>query len=239
MITRKPLLVALATTISSFAFSTTFYGIDPGVGPGSSRPNSDAAHADFITAVSGIGPVSTFDFESQAVGNFSSLDLGDATVTLTNTDTTATPGISDGLSPNLGYNTTSGGSHHLRVVPVYSDTLVASATFDFDSAISSFGCYMTGVSTINGNVKFSYTDGSTNSIDIVGASNGGVLFFGYADAGASITQITMEVQGTTANSRDIFGIDDVQYTAAVPEPASMVMLGLGAVALLKRRRTRG
>lgn len=41
--------------------------------------------------------------------------------------------------------------------------------------------------------------------------------------------------GPAGANSDFIGIDDVQYTA-VPEPASMAVLGLGVAALLRRRR---
>lgn len=41
--------------------------------------------------------------------------------------------------------------------------------------------------------------------------------------------------GPSGANSDFIGIDDVQYTA-VPEPASMAVLGLGVAALLRRRR---
>jgi hypothetical protein len=41
--------------------------------------------------------------------------------------------------------------------------------------------------------------------------------------------------GPSGANSDFIGIDDVQYTA-VPEPGSMIALGLGAAALVARRR---
>lgn len=41
--------------------------------------------------------------------------------------------------------------------------------------------------------------------------------------------------GPSGANTDYIGVDDVSYTS-VPEPASMAVLGLGAVALLRRRR---
>lgn len=42
--------------------------------------------------------------------------------------------------------------------------------------------------------------------------------------------------GPTGANSDFIGIDDVSYVAAVPEPASMVALGLGVAGMLRRRK---
>ncbi len=42
--------------------------------------------------------------------------------------------------------------------------------------------------------------------------------------------------GPAGANSDFIGIDDVVYTQAVPEPATMAALGLGVAALLRRRR---
>jgi hypothetical protein len=78
--------------------------------------------------------------------------------------------------------------------------------------------------------------GSTNvksiqffiNADAVLRSNGGVGF-GESDITATTTNFGFFEGGATGNSEQVFRI------AAVPEPASMIVLGAGAFALLRRR----
>ena len=67
-----------------------------------------------------------------------------------------------------------------------------------------------------------------------GAANGGTaedIFLGYSSA-SGVSKIVVGFNGSTD-----WELDHVQYaTQAVPEPMSMLTLGAGAVALLRRRR---
>src|SRR5438105_2286257 len=129
------------------SFSITgFSNIDPGAGPGDPRPNANAAATLFDAAASALQPLKFETFESAPLGNFTTLILSDMTVTLSGTTTTFDAGITDVLGePIRGYNTTSGGVKHLRIVPATGG--IATATFVPKVKLQAWGAYFTGIGT--------------------------------------------------------------------------------------------
>lgn len=220
------LLSYLALAAPAGAQVIEYYGIDPGVGIGGPRPNSDAAAAGFDSAARGLGVVHSIDFEALSLGNFGTRNIGpDVDATLTGTDPLGGI-VADGWFPadppqRVGYNTTAGGDQFLGLVPA-SGVGTASVRFDFATPTQAFGAYLTGLGTANGNLFVEFDDGSLQSLPVSGHPDGGVLFHGFTDAGASIVSVTLELRGVV-NSRDIFGIDDLRW-AAIPEPASGLLL---------------
>jgi hypothetical protein len=66
------------------------------------------------------------------------------------------------------------------------------------------------------------------------AAPGCGVFVGFSRAGGDIFAVQF---GPSGSFGDAFSIDDVRFgTAAAPEPASLVLLGLGVVGLVARRR---
>jgi hypothetical protein len=187
----------------------SFSGYDAGAGSLAAAPTATAAAASFDGAFSGL---SIIDFES------------------------ATPGFSvtgDGFVRNTqrcaaalcGYNTTSGGANFLDVT--------FNTTFHFTTAIDTFGAYFTGVQ--QGNATLTYTDGSTTVLAMPAASlsSGGTTFFGFSDAGASITSIAY----FTGTGGDFVGVDDIRYgSSQVPAPATLALFGLGLLGFGWSRR---
>lgn len=218
-------LTVLAAAGPSRADIVIFSGSDPGVGPGGARPNSDAAAAAFDAAAAALGAVNVITFESAPLGNFASLGVAPGvTAMLSGTDTDVNPGVTNVAGDTtLGYNTTAGGGRFVRVVPIFNIG-TASLEFVFATPVQAFGAYITGLGTANGNLQFRFNDGANQSLAVGGSSNGGVRFFGFTDAGTSISSVRLELSGVSG-TRDIFGVDDVRFvgagTQAVPEPGTL------------------
>jgi len=232
-------LVSFTALLLSAALASasiiTYSGDDPGVGPGGARPNSDAAHAAFAGATSVAG---TITFEGLPLGFSSSIDLGGGnSVDLTGDWDTSGGGIRNDAVTATGYNTTSGGSEYLGVWPNFVNGSV-SATFNFGSSIDSFGAYLTGTEDdFPGTITLNFSDGSSETLTIPKnppGSGGGVEFFGFTDAGASISSVTFTETGDFTSGRDIWGIDDVSFgntNTTVPEPGSIFLFGTGLAGL--------
>ncbi len=237
-------LVALsALTTSAFAVPLFIWGTDPVTGPGDPRPNSDAAAAAFDTLAASLHAIAAVTFETQPLGTFGTLQLN-PDVSVTNHSGPETE-VSNLDTVDLGYNTTPFGSQYLRFWQT-GNNFVESVQFHFSQPINSFGAYFTGAQeNFPGDFTVEFNDSNgLNSFMLDKPApdpNDGTAateFVGFLDPGEAITDVWVVMSRTevTSGTRDLLGIDDIRYTACVPEPASMFALGLGAVALIKRRR---
>jgi hypothetical protein len=123
----------------------TFQGADVGAGPTSPQPMSNAAAANFYSAASALGPLSTITFENAPLGAFSSLVVAPGVIMTGRSQSGGDQSINntpnDTVHPqNDDFNTTSGGSQY---VEVGGGTL----TLNFTTPTQFFGVYLTGVQT--------------------------------------------------------------------------------------------
>jgi hypothetical protein len=216
----------MAGTMS--AAVVTYEGQDNGAPITGPFPNSIAAQQSFAVAARQLSPLGTVTFEDLPVGFQNSFTAAPGvTVTL------AAPNFGNGVSGisnitfgNLfGFDTTPGGSNWLG----FSE---GSAEFSFANPTDYFGFWLTGVQTpLTSMIAVQFSDGTAQVLQAPVNSTGGAAFFGFTDAGKSISSVTI-----SNLSNDAWGIDDVNYNvpSVVPEPSSMllvgiVVLGLGAV----------
>jgi hypothetical protein len=241
-----------------------YYGLDAGVGPNLMMPSklppmTEGALARFNTAINN-APVTIVDFEKISPVNSPTTDrtfvsIGHAfEVETVNTDhstpppdfqygVTSTPNSYGNVNNNLfGFSTS--GTQHFEFVPRAglgpSDS--ASVTFRTTGApFTSFGFFLTGLGDQPDALQLTFQGKTPQSVPIKGSTTGGELFFGYVGDGAPITSFTLTMTGFAPGKRDAFGIDDIRYLTSVPEPSSLLLLGLsvglcGVWQLVVRRR---
>ena len=206
LVVATALVLTMGFLQSSNAAPIVFEAYDAGATSLATAPLSQAASDAFDIAT---GPLNIYDFDTNTTG-----------ATFSTVDTYAA-----GSFQLFGGNTTPGGSNFFGAT--------FTTNIAFDSPIDSFGAYFSGWQRAD--QILTYTDGSTVNLNMPAGniSQGGLVFFGFTDIGASISSITY----STALG-DYVGIDDVRFgnANAVPVPAAIWLLGSGLVSLVGLRR---
>jgi len=230
------LFAAALSTAPVFA-DTVYSGENIVSTTSSPTPAANAAAASFDAAASSIGTEGIITFEGDPLGSFSHLTVAPG-VTINGTDLNGNNQTIRNTSnspafPTLdGFNTTSGGSYF---VEIEAGTL----TFSFATPTEFFGAYFTGIQTAFFADNITFSDGTTETIDVPGTgtsdSVGAVSFLGFTDPGKLITSVTINA-GNVNTGADYIGVDDVRYQVpgvpGVPEPTSTALLLVGCAFIL-------
>lgn len=236
-------VLAAATLTAAAGADQLFRGHDQnvsGTGVLANRPNSDAARAAFLAAVS--GPTQVQDFEAMPTGAPPSVWTfsGGFNATFTSTATSGSF-IQSGLNSNNAYPAQ--GDRFLD-----SQTAPGSTFFSlrFATAINSLGFFLTDASDWIGNsdvpepLYIELLDSSDSVLaryDLITAlapvniNNGGTAYFGIvadtAFAGFRIGQ-PLRPSGSNALTDDV-GFDEFTIAIPGPGPLALALLGLGGL----------
>jgi len=190
----------------SFTSGQVFFGIDPGAT--ALGPNSISARNSFVAAL-GTGPctsINTINYDSSPLGSLN-LNVGFGTsIAISGNFDSGQSGIRN-VPINFqftGFATSP--PNYYQVTPLFSGSpQEVDLTYTFATPQFAFGSYFTGVQPTFGTIFINFHDGTTQTFSIVGASNGGVLFWGFISA-TPFTSIV--IQDFYTGEGDFYGVDD-------------------------------
>ncbi|RAP31536.1 hypothetical protein DID78_00860 [Candidatus Marinamargulisbacteria bacterium SCGC AG-343-D04] len=201
---------------------SVYQAIDPTANAFTDAVLSLDKFTEFNSVVSALGTPILIDFESETLGDFSTLTVNSSvTFNLLNTGDALSfeqPGIANDSDATKGFNTSSGGSQHLQVFPLENSE--GGLKIEFKNPVKALGFYLMGREETKRDVylEITFSDNSVIQLltDTGEISEGGIQFIGLITDSVTcgITQIELrEMYSETDGSdkRDIFGIDDVYY----------------------------
>lgn len=232
--------LTLATAPATAAVQKIFFGEDLGQGewtPLTAFPNAQAAEAEFLSYLVGVG---TETFEGFATYALAPLAL---------------------TFPGAGSATLSGFGYVYNVLPGYTNGVgryaisgsryweadSSSFAVQFTSPIAAFGFYGTDIGDFWGQLTLTFTTVSgsiKNNIvnHTIGGPGGSVLFWGIIDTVDPFVSIAF---GNTALGVDYFGFDNMTigsvqqvvppHDAPAPAPLALLAAGLVGVGFARRR----
>ena len=239
-------LLCLGTGTAAGA-PVTFFGEDlnPGGDPGhlTSFPNSTAARNAFFSNLSAVGTESFEGIATGTVGPTVSFAVPGGSVTATLSGGT----VESGPTSSNQYATS--GTKYLNVT-------TGSYIAKFSSPISAFGFYGVDIGDFGAQLTLSLTDtagvvtvitvphklGACTGTPCSDSTSGSVIYEGFYDTGDTYTSVSF-TDPRSAGS-DVFGFDDfsvgtLPQVTPVPEPAAVLLLGVGVVgAMVSRRKKR-
>lgn len=225
---------------SALATPVFYYGQD--AYPGSSTANSDAAHTNFMAAL-------TTNVGTENFGGFAANTSAPIVLSFPGSGTTPLTASLQGNGSvksgnNSGSHSHSGSKYYLAI------TGNSGSEFNIDfstSPIAAFGFYGSDISDSGSlfYVQLTASDGTQQTYQVTNSSNlrsGNQMFWGFSDPTVTYTKLSF----LSTSAGDYFGFDDMtigdtrQVRASVPEPGELGMLGLGlgllSLLMVYRRR---
>lgn len=196
-----------------------------------------------VVAISSLSFGQIFDFESQAgtespTGALTSLSMTDAGLTMV---ITRQGGTAFDIVENINSQSGKPASWGRMSLTPFINANGGAFILDFSTGIDFFtaeaGDYGADSDVISIEA-WSGLGGTGTLIAIAAPTYGTAAFPTIATGGGLIggTALSIVLKGGSTDFADSLFWDNIQATAAVPEPASFAILGIGALALLRRKR---